>query len=212
MSTAPETLPIIEIGNPILREQSQALSAETLALAETQLFIDQMIASMRAAGGVGLAAVQLARPIRVCVIEVAQNQRYPYMPDLPLRVLVNPQLTALGSETVQNYEGCLSVPGLRGAVERPLALHVRAWDRFGQVSEVDYYGLAAVIVSHECDHMNGTLFTDRLSDPRSLCTWEMYEANYRQKETEKWMQIQSCTRVAERDWSASIDCDSDAAS
>ena len=189
---------IIEIGDPLLRQVSKELSAADLALPETQCLIDDMIACMRTAGGVGLAAVQVAEALRICVIEVAGNKRYPYMPDLALRVLVNPQLTPLGSETAVNYEGCLSVPGLRGAVERPLALRVRAWDRFGQVSEIEYFGLAAVIVSHECDHMDGMLFTDRIQDSRSLCTWEMYEAHYRRQEVEKWTQIQSRTQVAER--------------
>ena len=181
-----------------MRQQSATLSTEALALPETQLLIDNMIETMRAAGGVGLAAVQVSQALRICVIEVAENKRYPFMPDLPMRVLVNPQLTPLGTETAINYEGCLSVPSLRGAVERPLALHVCAWDRFGQLSEIEYFGLAAVIVSHECDHMDGQLFTDRLQDSRSLCTWEMYEIHHRENEQRKWTQIQSRTEVAER--------------
>lgn len=191
-------LDIIHIGHPVLRQVSKAISVEELLQPETQTFIDDLIATMHHAGGVGIAAVQVARPIRICVIEVDQNPRYPYMPTLPQRILVNPQIELLNDERVLNYDGCLSVPGLRAAVERPLALRVRALDRHGQPFVASYFGLAAVIVSHECDHLDGVLFSDRVEDPNTLCTWEMFETHQRAAEVEKWTRLQQGYPIAER--------------
>ena len=190
-------LDIIHIGHPLLRQVSKTLSVEELLQPETQTLIDDLIATMHQAGGVGIAAVQVARPIRICVIEVNQNPRYPYMPRLPQRVLVNPEIEILNDQRVFNYDGCLSVPGLRGAVERPLAIRVRALDRHAEPFVASYYGLAAVIVSHECDHLDGVLFLDRVSDPTSVCTWEMFETHHRQAEVEKWTTLQAQYPIAE---------------
>ena len=190
-------LDIIHIGHPLLRQVSRALSVEELLQPETQTFIDDLIATMHQAGGVGIAAVQVARPIRICVIEVNQNPRYPYMPRLQQRVLVNPEIEILNDQRVINYDGCLSVPGLRGAVERPLAIQVRAWDRYAQPFVASYFGLAAVIVSHECDHLDGVLFLDQVNDPTTVCTWEMFEAHQRQAEVEKWTALQAQYPIAE---------------
>ncbi len=201
------SLNIIHIGDPLLREVSRPLTQEELASPETQTFIDELIDCMRTAGGVGIAAIQVGRPIQICIIEVAADKRYPYMPDLPLQVLVNPKLTELDERRVINYDGCLSVPGLRAAVERPLALRVQCWDRLGEQLDMDYLGLAAVIVSHECDHLQGVLFPERVTDPKTFCTWEMYDRELRASETEKWQQLQSQFPIAARKHYPESDCD-----
>src|SRR5258708_5918279 len=98
---------------------------------------------MRDAAGAGLAANQVYRPIQVCVIEVRDNPRYPYKPNIPLTVLVNPELELIGEERFANYEGCLSVPDLRGEVFRHAEVRVRAWDRAGNELDRVVRGLTA---------------------------------------------------------------------
>src|SRR5687768_3963139 len=101
---------IAQIGHPVLRQKARALTREELLAPATQQLIDDMIATMRDAQGAGLAAIQVYEPVRIAVIEVGQNQRYPYKPPIPLTVLVNPELTPVEDEKFDNYEGCLSVP------------------------------------------------------------------------------------------------------
>ena len=137
--------------------------------------IDDLIETMRDANGAGLAAIQIYEPVMICALEVNNNPRYPYKPPIPLTVLVNPQLTFLSQETFENYEGCLSVPNLRGRVKRHTEVHVRAWDRHGKDLEFDSRGLTAGTYQHEVDHLHGVVFVDRVQDPKSLCTWEHFE-------------------------------------
>src|SRR5437868_6565416 len=129
-------LKIATIGHPVLREKSRAVPRDELARPETQAFIDDLVETMRDARGAGLAANQVHRPIQICAIEVSDNPRYPYKPNIPLTVLVNPVLASIGDETFANYEGCLSVPDLRGEVLRHVEVRVSAWDRHG--SELDF--------------------------------------------------------------------------
>src|ERR1700749_1067768 len=109
---------IATIGNPVLRASARELSRGELARARLQQLIPDMIDTMRDASGAGIAANQVGEPVRVCVIEVDKNPRYPYKPDWPLTVLINPRIEARTDETFLNYEGCLSVPNLRGQVPR----------------------------------------------------------------------------------------------
>jgi len=120
---------IAQIGHPVLRQRARELTREELASPETQQFIDDLVETMRDADGAGLAAIQVYEAIRICAIEVRNNPRYPYKPQIPLTILVNPVLTPEGDETFENYEGCLSVPNLRGRVRRATHLRCRAWDR-----------------------------------------------------------------------------------
>ena len=122
---------IAQLGHPVLRQRAREVDRDELASAATQRFIDDLIETMRDASGAGLAAIQVYEPVRICAIEVGDNPRYPYKPRIPLTVLVNPVLTPVGDERFDNYEGCLSVPNLRGVVSRATHLHVRAWDRDG---------------------------------------------------------------------------------
>ncbi len=191
-------LDILTLGHPTLRKVSEPISRDELLGDACQQFIDELIETMHHTNGAGIAAIQVGRAQRICVIEVMDNPRYPYLPALPLRVFVNPQLTAIDERTAMNYDGCLSVPGIRGEVERPLGLRVQAWDRAGNEFQASYYGLAAIIVAHECDHLDGQLFVDHVKDPNTLCTWEMFDQYYRQKEVEKWTAIQAEFPEAER--------------
>jgi peptide deformylase len=177
-------LKVAQIGHPVLRQVARPVTADELRSAELQRFIDDLIETMHDAAGAGLAANQVYRPIRVCVIEVKDNPRYPYKPNIPLTVLVNPQLTPIGDERFENYEGCLSVPDLRGKVWRSAELRVQALDRDGESVDYEVRGITAGTFQHECDHLDGKLFVDRVHDPRTLCTWKEFaryaEADFRE--------------------------------
>ena len=165
---------ILHIGNPVLRQQAAEVDP-----VDVQGLVDDLIDTMRAANGAGLAANQIGEPVQVCVIEVRpDNPRYPYKPAIPLTVLINPRLELLGSETFANYEGCLSVPNLRGVVDRAVEVRVRALDRHGQPIDRVVRGLSAGTFQHEADHLSGTLFVDRVTDTHTLCTWSEFKARH----------------------------------
>jgi peptide deformylase len=179
----PTLLKIATIGEPILRETAREVPVENLRSEDFQIFIDDLIATMRDANGAGLAAPQVHQSWRVCVLEVADNPRYPYKPKIPLTVLVNPILTPVSPRTFMNYEGCLSVPDLRGQVRRHAEIRIDALDRFGDPVGYDVRGITAGTFQHEVDHLHGKLFIDRVEDTESLCTWTAFtryhEAEFR---------------------------------
>jgi peptide deformylase len=120
--------------------------------------------TMAARQGAGLAAPQIGRPWRVVIYGIQRNPRYPQAPPIPETVLINPQLTPVGTDSLVGWEGCLSVPGLRGKVARWQTLQVVWRDLFGGAYEAQVDGFHARVVQHECDHLDGLLFTDRLVD------------------------------------------------
>ncbi len=170
---------IVHIGHPVLRQQARALAPDEVATVAVQRLIDDLIDTMRAAEGAGLAANQVGEAVQVCVAEVRPgNPRYPYKPVIPLTVLVNPVVEPLTTETFANYEGCLSVPGLRGVVERAVAVRVLALDRHGAPVDRVVRGLSAGTFQHETDHLRGRLFVDRVTDTRTLCTWDEFRLRH----------------------------------
>jgi peptide deformylase len=176
---------IVTIGHPVLRERAREVTAEELSSPEIQGLIDDMVETMRHAGGAGLAANQVGVPVRIAVAEVAgTNPRYPYKPPIPLTVVVNPAIEPVGSETVEINEGCLSVPGLRGVVERRVEVRLRYLDRDGNPHEEIKRGLTAGTFQHEVDHLDGTLIVDRAA-PRTLMTWEQFERFHRDEFVER---------------------------
>ena len=172
---------ILSIGEPVLRRVARAVELDELAGAQLQQLIDDVIETMRVANGAGLAAPQIGESVRICAIEVNHNPRYPYKPNIPLTVLVNPTWTRLTEELFVNNEGCLSVPGIRGDVARFTHIRVEALGRYGERLDFTVGGLSAGTYQHECDHLDGVLFVDRVADPTSLCTWENFE-RYRRQE------------------------------
>ncbi len=173
-------LDIVQIGAPVLREVATPVDPGELSSPAIQSFIDDLIETMRAANGAGLAANQVARPIQICAVEVNDNPRYPYKPRIPLTILVNPVLEPVGTDTFDNYEGCLSVPNLRGLVPRYRKLRVSAIDRHGEPIDAIVDGLTAGTYQHEVDHLLGTLYVDRVTDTRTLCTWDEFTAHHKQ--------------------------------
>jgi len=168
---------IRQVGDPVLRERAREVAVEELP--DLQRLIDDMIATMREAGGAGLAANQVGDLHRILVAEVDHNPRYPYKPPLPLTVMVNPVIEPLGPETMPIIEGCLSVPNLRGELERFSAIRVSYLDREGTPRESTFESLSAGTFQHEVDHLDGILFLDRVSDPRTFMTWEEFDRRHR---------------------------------
>ena len=172
-------LPIVTVGDPVLRERAREVTPEELASPEVQRLIDDMVETMRAAGGAGLAANQVGSLVRIAVAEVDHNPRYPYKPPIPLTVMVNPVIEPLDAETAAINEGCLSVPDLRGEVDRHVRVRVRRLDRDGAEHDDVRLGLTAGTFQHELDHLDGVLFLDRVRDPRTFTTWEQFDRHHR---------------------------------
>jgi peptide deformylase len=170
---------IASIGHPVLRQQARGVTQEELASPGTQRLIDDLVETMRDANGAGIAANQVYESIRIFVVEIANNPRYPYKPNWPLTILVNPIVEATTEETFLNFEGCLSVPNLRGQVARFTGVRVHAWDRAGKDVSFQVKGLTAGTFQHEVDHLDGKLFVDRVADTRTLCTWTEFERFFR---------------------------------
>lgn len=173
-------LKIAHIGHPVLRQRAREIDKDELLSAETQQFIDDLVETMRDANGAGLAAIQVHRPVRIAAVEVQDNPRYPYKPNIPLTILVNPVITPLSEERFENYEGCLSVPNLRGVVERFAEVRLTGLERDGRPFDRVVRGLSAGTFQHECDHLDGVIFVDRVKDPRTLCTWAEFDRYHRQ--------------------------------
>ena len=170
---------IVTIGDPALRERAREVAPEELRSPGVQELIDDLIETKRSANGAGLAANQVGERLRVAVAEVeGTNPRYPYKPEIPLTVMVNPVIEPVDDEEIEINEGCLSVPDLRGYLERHAAIRVRYLDRYGVEHTDVRRGLAAGTFQHEVDHLDGVLFVDR-ADPRTLSTWDQYERHQR---------------------------------
>ncbi len=171
---------IATVGHPVLRQVARQLGLEELATPAVQAFIDDLIETMRDANGAGLAAPQIYEPVAICALEVNNNPRYPYKPKIPLTILVNPILTPQTDETFLNYEGCLSVPNLRGEVPRFTEVRVEGLDRHGNRLDFITRGLTAGTYQHEVDHLLGKVFLDRVTDPTSFATWGDFDRFHRE--------------------------------
>jgi peptide deformylase len=172
-------LPIRMLGDPVLRQRAREVPAAELATPDTQAFIDDLIDTMHHAHGAGLAAPQVGVGLRICAVHVEANPRYPYKPRHPLTVFVNPVLTLLGDDREWIYEGCLSVPDLRGRVQRHMHVRVDALDRHGAPLVLEARGLSAGTYQHEFDHLDGLLFVDRVEDPRTFTTWAEFDRHHK---------------------------------
>jgi peptide deformylase len=186
-------LPIVQIGHPVLRERTREVGAEELASVEVQQLIDDLVETMRAAGGAGLAAPQVGVPLRLFAVEVRENPRYPYKPPIPLRVLVNPVVAPRSERTFPSYEGCLSIPNLRGLLPRFTEVDVDYLDRDRRPQRLTARGLSAGTFQHEQDHLDGILIVDR-ADPATLTTWDEFDARHR----DPWLETVRATIAESR--------------
>jgi len=169
---------IVQLGNPALRQVADPVDVNQIQSDEIQNLIDDLIETMRHANGAGLASTQIAVPLRICIIEVNKNPRYSYKPDIPLTVLINPKVTFLTEERINVYEGCLSVPNMRGKVDRCPEILIEGFNREGQSVSFISKGISAGTFQHELDHLDGLVFTDRMKDASSLTTIDEFADNY----------------------------------
>lgn len=161
-------LKVARIGNPILRRTADGLTREQVDSLAVQKLIDDMIETMKEYDGVGLAAGQVHESKQIAVLEVDDNPRYPRKPRVPLSVLINPKIIPLTEETEEDWEGCLSIPDLRGRVPRYKTINVQAWDRSGKEMSFVATEFHARVIQHEWDHLQGKVFLDRMRDLSTL--------------------------------------------
>ncbi|WP_416761525.1 peptide deformylase [Roseateles sp. So40a] len=153
---------ILKMGDPRLLRHAQPV--EDFDTPELRALLEDMFDTMKAANGAGLAAPQIGVDLQVVVFGFQRNERYPEAPPVPMTVLINPTIEALTDETEEGWEGCLSVPGLRGVVPRLSRIRYRGFDAHGHLIDREADGFHARVVQHECDHLVGTLYPMRIKD------------------------------------------------
>lgn len=157
---------IIRLGDPSLRQVSQPVTEfDTTELHE---LIADMIETMEVADGAGLAAIQVAVPLRVMIFGFESNARYPDVGPIPMTVLVNPEYEITDDRPDGGWEGCLSVPGMRGFVTRHAGIRYRGFDQFGKPVMRTVNGFHARVFQHEYDHLNGVLYPDLIREPHKF--------------------------------------------
>ena len=175
---------VLRMGHPVLR--GRAKPVEKLATPELRALVADMKETMAALEGAGLAAPQIGVGQRVVIFGVSKNARYPDAEEVPLTVLVNPRLVMLTREIEEDWEGCLSVPGMRGVVPRYRKLRYTGFDEEGNPIDRVAEGFHARVVQHECDHLDGILFTDRIVDIKTL---QRVEEDDLTEEQEKLLEV-----------------------
>ena len=154
--------PVLRMGEPVLLQR--AAPVEQFDTPELHALIRDMEDTMEAMNGAGIAAPQIGVSLRVVIFGVGANPRYPDAEEVPYTVLVNPELTPLDEEMEEGWEGCLSVPGMRGVVPRYSRLRYTGFDQYGNPIDRTVSGFHARVVQHECDHLDGILYPMRIRD------------------------------------------------
>jgi len=160
---------ILRMGHPMLRQRARELTLDEIASPALGDLIIDMVDTLAASGGIGLAAPQIAEPMRLAIIRIPGGpSRYGEIEAVPLTIYVNPSIEVRDAEEQGFWEGCLSIPGLRGYVERPRGIHVHWQDLDGQPQSSEYEGFLATVFQHEFDHLDGHLYIDRMKDSTQL--------------------------------------------
>ena len=161
---------IIKMGNPILRQVARDLSAEEIHSEEIKSLIADMFETMQEANGIGLAAPQIGISKKIAIIEVpTESDRYPESEASEQFIIINPEIEFLTNELQGFWEGCLSVPGLRGFVERPSKIKVSYLDQDAKEQSIELEGFLATVFQHELDHLFGKIYVDHIKDMTKLC-------------------------------------------
>ncbi|MCH9638816.1 MAG: peptide deformylase [Betaproteobacteria bacterium] len=158
--------PVLKMGEPLLLDVAKKVDEFNTPVLEN--LIQDMQDTMAALNGAGLAAPQIGVSLQVVIFGFEENQRYPDAEEVPFTILINPELTPLSDETEDGWEGCLSVPGLRGVVPRYRQLHYQGYDQHGNSIDRKVDGFHARVVQHECDHLQGILYPMRMKDFRTF--------------------------------------------
>jgi peptide deformylase len=166
---------VARMGHPVLRAVGRELTSKEIQGPEIQRLIADMIQTMHEYGGIGIAAPQVHESIQLAIIEFEEDsERYPDMGEQPLMVICNPKITVLDSKEQGFWEGCLSVPELRGLVHRPRKIQVDYLDEKGKPQKIVAENFLATVFQHELDHLAGKLFVDRIKDITKLAFLEEY--------------------------------------
>jgi peptide deformylase len=178
-------LKVTKLGNPILREVSKPVDLNLLSDpdGDLQTFIDDMVDTMHEEGGVGLAAPQVGRSLRILVMECEDSERYPDRESIPLEVIINPEITYFDEEKISGWESCLSLIDFSGYVPRSKRVIVEGYDRNGNPIKIDTDDFSAIVLQHEIDHLNGIVFIDRMPDLTKLSYQEEFQTFWAEKET-----------------------------
>jgi len=164
------------MGNPVLREKNRFIENDEIKTDFVARLIIDLKDSMKHYGGIGIAAPQIGVNLKIAIIEIPETNRYGQKISLPLTVFINPEIKILSNELQGFWEGCLSVPGLRGYVERPSEIQVSYMDEFGRQKEIIANGFLATVLQHELDHLDGIIYIDRMNDLKKLMYQEEYES------------------------------------
>lgn len=170
-------LKVARLGHPAIRTPATPVATEQIKLPDFQKLLDDMVETMREYMGVGLAAPQVHLSLQVAVLEVENCPRYPGVPPVPLTYLINPVVTVLDCETVDGWEGCLSVPDMRGLVPRSKKVRVQAFGRNAEPLDFVATDFHARVIQHETDHLKGEVYLDRMPNMRTLthlAEWQRY--------------------------------------
>lgn len=174
-------LKIAQLGHPCLRAGVQAVSQEDLSTPQVHRLIDQMVDTMRDVDGVGIAAPQVFINKAIIAIELtSKNPRYPGHGAVPLTIIINPVIESHSDSTADDWEGCLSVPGIRGLVPRWDSLVVSGLDLDGRSVRLNVEGFFARIIQHEVDHLNGNLYLDRMESFKTLTFLKEFDLYWKQ--------------------------------
>lgn len=168
-----ELLQIAQLGNPILRQQAQLV--DDVQDQRLQKLIDALIVTAAASSGVGIAAPQVSKSDRLFIVASRPNLRYPNAPLMEPTAMINPQIIAHSTEVVKGWEGCLSIPGIRGLVPRYQAIEVEYTRRDGKVHRQELTDFVARIFQHEYDHLDGIVFLDRVETTQEMMTEQEYQ-------------------------------------
>ncbi|MGH9174391.1 MAG: peptide deformylase [Vicinamibacterales bacterium] len=171
-------LKVARMGHPVLRQRARVVEKHELKSAGMQQFIDDMIDTMHEYSGIGLAAPQVHESLRIFVAHLDPDGQ---TDDKPM-VLINPHVEIIGSETVEGWEGCLSIPDIRGMVPRAAQITVTALDRHGKRMEITAKDFPARVIQHETDHLEGVLFFDRMRSLESLTYMEEFSRYHTRKD------------------------------
>ena len=167
---------ILRMGHPTLRQKAREVTIEELNTPEFSELISDMIDTLHDSGGIGLAAPQIDVSIRMAIIEIqGGDSRYGVIPSIPMTVFINPTVEVIGPTEMGYWEGCLSIPGLRGFVERPQGIRINALNRHGEQISMELNGFLATVFQHEFDHLDGKLYIDHIDNRELLVFEEEYE-------------------------------------
>ena len=161
-------LKVARIGNPVVRARAKNVEPAVIPTRDFQRFLDDMVETMHEYDGVGVAAPQVHVSLRVAVLEVPKSDRRGERKGVPLTVLINPVVTPLSKKRQFDIEGCLSVPDLRGLVPRFEKIRLDALGRDGKPYSIEAKGFHARVIQHECDHLDGNVYLDRMEDMKTL--------------------------------------------